>query len=504
MTNLTRSAFLRLSAATTAVAASAPAARAKAQPTPKSARPMLIKGADVLSMDPKIGEVAGADVLVVDGKIAAIGKNLSASGAEVIDAVGHILMPGMIDGHRHVWEIADAGRLTKFHPKGYATYQEWKMRTIVCLTPEDNHLAGLIGGLQAIDSGVTSLIDFAHGQPTKEQALGAARGLKESGVAGWFAFQLGVSSNYGPGSTVTLAQAHALRIARSTETHWGTAAAIQSEVLGGSDLLKMGLCPSTGLGDPIDLVKAEWTRARATGVKMIAAHIHRPDKPHPVGHVGHRDSGIPDLFEAGLLGPDFHVAHGNQLTDQELGMLRQTGGMICATAMGEFPYVSAGRGASVHGRARAAGVPAGVGVDVSLALPSDYFEHVRAGFWNLYLEPEGRKINGAYTSEDVLDFATRMGAQAIGLGDVTGTLTVGKRADMLLLRTDRIGFGMLGTLADRVVTFAQSSDIDSVWIGGVAKKRGGRMVGHDFTQLKRKLAAAQARFGPQAQSIKFS
>jgi cytosine/adenosine deaminase-related metal-dependent hydrolase len=97
-----------------------------------------------------------------------------------------ILMPGMTDGHRHVWQIIDAGRLAKTSPARYAGYQEWKMRTIVSLAPEDHYLAGLVGGLLAIDSGVTSIIDYAHGQINAETALAAAQGVKDSGISGWF------------------------------------------------------------------------------------------------------------------------------------------------------------------------------------------------------------------------------------------------------------------------------------------------------------------------------
>src|SRR5690606_36992617 len=116
--------------------------------------------------------------------------------------------------------------------------------------------------------------------------------------------------------------------------------------------LLLGLAPSLGMGDSLRDISAEWTRARDMGVKLLAAHVHKPATPAPAGIMGHRDSGIRDLQEAGLLGPDYHVAHGNRLTADELRMLRDTGGMVCATAMGEFPYMtSVHRGASVHGRA---------------------------------------------------------------------------------------------------------------------------------------------------------
>ncbi len=218
MNKMTRKEFLRLTAGATAVATSGGAA------AQRETAATLIRGADLLTMDPNLGEAGATDVLIREGRIAAVGKNLRADDAESIEASGMILMPGMIDGHRHVWEILDMGRLVKSRPAIYnATYQQWKMRTIVSMTPEDNYLAGLVGGLQAIDSGVTALVDYAHGQPTEETAVAAARGLKDSGIAGWFAFQLGVSSSYKPGDTVSLAKADGQRIAATDEAHWKTA-----------------------------------------------------------------------------------------------------------------------------------------------------------------------------------------------------------------------------------------------------------------------------------------
>ena len=221
--------------------------------------------------------------------------------------------------------------------------------------------------------------------------------------------------------------------------------------------------------------------------------------------MGYRDTGVPDLQAAGLLGPDYHLAHANQLTSEELTMLRDTGGMLCATAMGEFPYMAnANQGPSVHGRARAAGVATGIGIDVNVALTQDYFEHARAAFWSLYLSPEGAEIARAYNSNDTLDFVTALGAKAMRLDGVTGTIAVGKQADLVLLRTDRIGFAAQGSLADRVLNFGSRSDIDSVWVAGTARKRNGQMIGVDWTELKSQVAEAQERIGALAASITFT
>ena len=457
----------------------------------------LIRGADVLTMDPVLGEQSATDVLVENGTIAAIGKDLAADDAELIDAQGMILMPGMIDGHRHVWEFIGLGRLTKFKPADYGSnYFPWKMSAVVAMEPEDHYIAELAGGLQAIDSGVTSILDYAHGQDSEANALAAAQGLKDSGIAGWFAYQLGISYPFQPGDTVSAARMMEVSgAARSTEEEWNTAARLQRDLFSDSSApLQLALGPALWNGDLVEDIREEWERVRSTGVELLVAHMHKSAAPLPAGIMGHRGSGVPDLHEAGLLGPDYHVAHANRLTSEELEMLRDTGGMIAATTMGEFPYMTqAHRGPSVHARARAAGVPVGIGIDVSLALPGDYFEHMRSSLWSHYLEEEGRQIVRNYDSNDTLDFVTAMGARAVRLGDRTGTISVGKRADLVLLDTDRIGFGTLGTLADRVVTFATTSDIDSVWIAGQARKRHGELLGVDWPSLRTQLYEAQER-----------
>ena len=97
-------------------------------------------------MSPDQLERLKTDVLIENGRIVDIGRGLSADGAVVVEADGMILMPGMCDGHRHLWHTFDAGRLVKTFPKSYARYQEWKMRTIVSTQPEDHYLAGYVGG----------------------------------------------------------------------------------------------------------------------------------------------------------------------------------------------------------------------------------------------------------------------------------------------------------------------------------------------------------------------
>ncbi len=513
---ITRKDFLRLAAAaTTSTALAVYAGRGVAQNADSSAAPdvpetpssTLIRGADLLTMDPELGEQPATDVLISDGRIEAIGTGLPADGAEVINAEGMILMPGMIDGHRHVWQTIALGRMVESNPGEFARdYIYWKMAAVVAMEPEDHYIAELVGGLQAIDSGVTSILDYAHGQDTEANTVAAARGLRDSGIAGWFGYQLAISYPFDVGDTVSPAEMlAALFAARPTEQEWNTASLLRNDLFADrSALLQLALGPPMWPGYAMDDVRDYMTRARSVGVDLIIAHLHKSATPHPAGFMGHRDSGIPDLHEAGLLGPDFHVAHANRLTPEELAMMRDTGGMIAATTMSEYSFMmNPHRGAPVHGRARAAGVPVGIGADVPMGLTGDYFEHVRSSLWSHYLEEESRQIVQDYHSEDILDFATALGAKALRLGDETGSITVGKRADLVLLDTDRIGFGTMGSLADRVVTFARTTDIDSVWVAGRARKRRGEMIGVDWASLKARLLEAQERVEQKIATVKW-
>lgn len=509
MSDINRKQFLHLSAGAAAMAVGAAIpniASGRVSAVSKETRKTLIRNADLITMDPVLGEMVKTDVLIDGGKIIAIDSGITAADAEVIDADGMILMPGMVDGHRHVWQGIESGNLVKTEPRKYATYQTSKKKIMVCLTAEDHHFAAYLGGLQALDSGVTSLLDYAHIQWSEDRAVASARGLMESGIAGWFGFQMSHTPTYGPGDTVPMAQAEAEQGALADEEHFRIAETLKNTVFTDDTApLRLGLCLSNGaFGAPLAKVKAELDRMRGLGVGLIAAHSHRPEQPFPAGHFGARGSGIADLRDAGLLGPDLHFSHGNGLTDDELQMLAETGGMLCSSAMGEFPYKARGLPGPVHGRARAAGVAAGIGIDVGVAVTQDYFEHIRAAFWSLYLEPEGARLATDYTSFDTLDFATRLGARAIRLGDETGTISVGKRADLVLLNTDRFGFGMLGSLADRVANFAQLPDVDSVWVAGRAVKRNGVMPGVDWDALKSRMRSIQARIDAQMETIKFT
>ena len=388
-------------------AAAARAAIAPAQLT-------LIRNSDVLTMDQKHGELRGCDVLIDKGRIAAIGKAIDAPNAYVVQADGMILMPGMIDGHRHTWETVLAGELVKTSTNWSRYFTDCNYKYGLCFTPEDMHFAQYAGGIDALDSGVTSVVDHCH--VTWGDALedAAARGLKDSGIGGYFCYQMTPTVTYGPGATIALRDA-VREVTKADERHFASAERLcKTYFADPASSLQFGGALSIGIGYmTVAEMADEMTRLRKMGAKILTQHVQKPNWPIDATKFY---SGLGDLYRAGLLGPDYHCSHATWATEDELRMLRETGAGVCSCCMGEMPYVSFGKGPSVHGRAKAAGIPAGNGVDVPIGLTNDFFEHTRAGFWSLFTTDQGSGFAADYTSTDVLDFSTRMGAKGDAFG----------------------------------------------------------------------------------------
>src|SRR3954463_13529956 len=186
---LSRRQFLCTTAAGVAAApalASGVIGAAEAAPRTQAARPILIKGGCVLSLDRAVGDFEKADVLIEGKKISAVRPNISAPNAQVIDASNAIVMPGFVDTHRHMWQ----GFLRNVLPDGsLEDYRNVVQRTFgPKMTPDDVYAADLLSALGAIDSGVTCVLDWSHIHNTPEHSDAVIKGLADSGVRAVFAY----------------------------------------------------------------------------------------------------------------------------------------------------------------------------------------------------------------------------------------------------------------------------------------------------------------------------
>ncbi|GAB3422799.1 amidohydrolase family protein [Flindersiella endophytica] len=375
------------------------------------------------------------DVLVSDGVIAAVGPSLDApEGATVVDAADRIVLPGFVDTHRHTWQtpirmVAPDTTLAEYM-RGVVGSLGRKYR------PDDTRLANFAGGLECLNSGITTLVDWA---PFGQEHLAAAvEGLVRAGIRGF----VGCEGKY-VGEFPTSA----------------------------SDLLQPAV---GGLGpeyaERAD-VRADWEAARAADALLMM-------------HVGGRDAesaqrGLDLLRELDLFGPKALYVHANAYDDKAFRQIAESGGSVSVTPMIE---AAMGHGYPVTGRALAAGAPVGLGIDVVTSGPGDMFSQLRAAY---ALE---RVRGNAFTTADALQVATIGGARAVGLEDRIGSLSVGKQADIVLLRTNSLLTSATHDPVSTIVLSADTSTVDTVLVAGRIVKQDGAFPSHDVPALAADLA----------------
>src|SRR6202167_5671182 len=267
---------------------------------------VLLRNGYIVTMDESRGDIADADVLLRDDKIAEVGHGLSTSspGAEVIDAKGRLVLPGLVDTHRHVWQ----GAILAFTPQVTgAGYDPMVLAGIAPqYEPDDIYAGALWGALQALDAGITTIADWAHNLRSAEHADANLRGLQESRIRGYFLYG-------GPGPTSDSANPpHPRDARRMRDEHFPT---------GVNGRLRMGMALRGPCFTSAEQNAQDFAFARELGLP-ISTHV---------GMAGTSDA-IITLERFGLLGADLYYAHGNMLTDREFDLIATSKGTLSITA----------------------------------------------------------------------------------------------------------------------------------------------------------------------------
>jgi 5-methylthioadenosine/S-adenosylhomocysteine deaminase len=420
---------------------------------------ILIKGGYVVTLDKGIGEITDADVLIDGVRIAAVGKGLAASDAEVIDARRSLVLPGLIDTHRHTWETVTRSLISE---GDLAVYIKLFFQTLgPHYRAEDVYIGNLLGALGALSSGITTLLDWSHIMNTPAHADAAIRGLSESGIRGVFAY--GASLNRPSGNPLEAKAARFADIKR-----------VQGQYFASPEQL---VTLAIAADDPAADIKL----ARELGLR-ITMHVTSAGT-------------VAALNEAGLLGPDITFVHtvGIESTDEELQMIADHGGTISTSSATEM---MSGHGFASAQRWLRHGLRPSFSVDNETRVPSDLFSQMRALIMaDHQLETDRARREGGRPTlipiRDVLEFATVEGARATGLDDKTGTLSPGKRADVIVVDLDDI---TLIPNTDPVASFvlrAQPANVSWVLVDGQVRKRAGTLVGIDYDRIRRLVMESQ-------------
>jgi cytosine/adenosine deaminase-related metal-dependent hydrolase len=432
---------------------------------------LVLKGGHVLTLDRAVGDFPKADVLIEGGKIVDIKPNLNVAGAAVIDAANTIVMPGFIDTHRHMWEGLMRGLFPDLSLDGYFKYVFYGIGP--SFRPEDVYAANLMSALAAVNAGITTILDFSHIQNTPQHADAAIQGLRESGMRAVFGY--GYPTNGSPQWWTDKKESkYPEDIFRIQKQYFSTADQLLTLCLAAQG---PGTCPD-------DVTLNNWKVARQAGVR-ISVHAGSGKK---------RGLYEPFAKVPGFFGGDTTYIHCNAFSDAEWKLLAASGGTVSLSPGSEMPM---GHGLTVTQAALDHGIRPSLSVDVETTEPCDFFTTIRLTLYLQRLMINLRTLDGEknapkwVTARDVLEFATIEGARACGLDRKTGTLTPGKDADVIVLRTDRINVMPLNDPVGAVAELMDTSNVDTVLVRGRILKRNGQLVGVDVNRIGRMVASAR-------------
>jgi cytosine/adenosine deaminase-related metal-dependent hydrolase len=426
----------------------------------------LIKGGIVLTQDEALGELPAADVLIDGETIAAVGPDLPADGARVIDATGDIVIPGFIDTHRHTREtsirtcapdyplIAYFGNiLDKFAPH---------------YRPDDVYAANLWGSLECINAGITTLVDWSHIMNTPDHADAAIRGLDESKIRSVFAYGFGNTSLvdwwFGPDYTGSVLTSDGPEARRIRQQYYSSDAGRSTMALAtrGPNFCKP------------DVVRHDWELAKELDLD-ITVHV-------AMDRFGYTKMQVVALRDMDLLFPDTTYVHGSHFTEEEWALVRDSGGNVSFAPQIE---VQMGHGWAPAVKALEYGIPIGLSSDVATTASADQFTQMHAIFgtergrkhqeaWEADLD--GLQASpGLITSRQVLEWATLGGAKVAGIAHRTGSLTPGKQADVVILDTKAVNMAPIIDPVGAVVCAADISNVKTVLVAGEALKEDFRL-----------------------------
>lgn len=431
---------------------------------------LLIRGGTVVTVDPAIGTLSGADVLVRDGRIAEVGSGLGAQDAELVDAAGMIVMPGLVETHFHMW--SSLGR--NFITDGFE-YFPAKWATAALYEPDDFYRSVALGLAEALGAGITTVHNWSHNTRTPKHADAELSAHRDIPARARYAY----GHRDGLPGDEPLDFTDIDRVRRDWfEADPSFAGRVHLGVnLRGPDL------------GSIEAFDREMAEARAR---------HLPVAIHTV-QGGSTAVDATELERKGYLGPNFLIAHFLAATAEDRAALARTRTPLSYAVHSELRLGDAGDARAALLSCLAAGVDVSFSIDATSIAPVDLFQAMNVA-WNMGIPWEGTATASlpALTFRRCLEIGTIAGARALGLGDLVGSLTPGKLADLLLIRADDLNVGPLAAVESAIVRAVTPANVDSVLVGGRFVKRGGELVDIDAAALMRAASESAGRIRQQA------
>ncbi len=433
----------------------------------------IIRGATIVSMDARLGDFAKGDILIEDDCIEAIGAKLEAPGAVVIDAAGMIAIPGLVNAHMHTWQTGLRGVAGNWTVLEYFKNMHAGLATL--FTPEDIYIANLVGALNQINCGTTTLADWCHNNPTPAHTDRGIDGIAESGIRATF-FHGSPKPDPKPGQKPFWEVPHPRsEVERLLKTRFA----------GKDGLMSLGLAILGPHYSTYDVAVDDFKLAREFG--LIASM-------HCAGAAARVPDGWDRLASDGLLGDNNNIVHGNDLTDAQLRFMLDKGVTFSLTPETEMFQ---GHGFAITGRLRKLGAQPSLGVDLESCVGGDMFTVARMAmasqraFDNAESKATQNKLpdTSTITAREALAWITIEGAKMLKQESRIGSLTPGKQADVVLIRASDLNMQPMHDPVTAVVTQTSLANIDTVLVAGEVKKSGGKLL---FKNLEARTAALVA------------
>jgi 5-methylthioadenosine/S-adenosylhomocysteine deaminase len=417
----------------------------------------LFKGGTILTMDPQVPNLPTGDVLVDGGRIAAVGADLKADGAEVIDATGSIVMPGMIDAHHHMW-LGVMRRMLPDVDDLFAYIDVVAEKLGAHYRPLDMYLSTKLTAVASLDAGVTTIIDACHSSRSPGHTDAALDALDDAGIRGLHmvgaAMDKSASASHMPADLRRLAD------------RWNT----------GDGLVRVGLFGQLNLD--------WWNVARGLDMRILTEFIG------DLAKLG------PQFAKPGVLGPHNIFNHCTRVPQETWRIFADAGVNITVNPRSDALFGFDDE-SFAYQQAIDHGLTPALGIDLDTAFGSDLFGEMHALFGQQRSAMRYRRFRGEQnvpkpiSVEAVLKAATVNGARVAGLDSEIGTLTPGKQADIIAVRTNGVAVFPVTNAIGTIVQAVDRSDVDTVMVAGAIRKRAGQLVGVDVGKLSADVTASR-------------
>jgi 5-methylthioadenosine/S-adenosylhomocysteine deaminase len=414
----------------------------------------IIRGADIVTMDPALGDLSASDILIENGAIAAIGPSLQALDAERIDATGMIALPGIIDAHTCLWQTVLRGYVPDLWQ---GTYNTKLLPLRARYTPDDNYNAAYVGGFEMLSYGTTTVVDYCHNLGTPDYAPRSLEALKTAGIRHLFEYSF---MTFQPDNFPLAAR---FDDARRIYDRYHDPAGI------------------TTIGFGVESI----------GGENLALQLRVTRELEALSCIHVNEAGTIDKLEAmGLLGPDLTVIHGNLISNSELEAMAKARMPLCFTPTAD----TQGTPADVVRRAMDRGVDVVFGCDIPCSIASDTLGQLRVmfnvqGYLDGAMERSFSTVLGRrpvvrpgmplLTPRKLIETATITAARVLGMDDRIGSLAIGKRADIVLIRKGPFGGSIADDPCAHVLLQTSPRDVDTVMVDGKIRLRGGKLEGFE-------------------------